>query len=196
MYYQQVYWKEDGIFKKHVCFSTLKSCKKLETFFEIDDSLSIEEVNHFLDFFSYVLDPTKYKIEIKKSNETWIPDQYKNTIDGAIKDLVVVELNSLTKCKNLVYLTIFRYVQEFPEFVKHLFNNKDLSREEAFENFLLKHRKEKRDFNKVKVDGLGHAISPHESSIPYCPVKEKIDIKETKKLIFDLGTERSVYRHF
>jgi hypothetical protein len=118
------------------CFSELKyvsGLQRVQTTFEIDESLSARKVKLYLAFLKRIL----------------IVDKFEATVD----ENLLVDLESKVNYRALSYLSFFRYVQEFPFIVKNLnFKNSD---EEIFAEFIALHKNSKA---LVKYNGTGHMV--------------------------------------
>lgn len=118
------YFKVDNALKpkKYTgsCFSSLDTdAEKVIFHCQVDKELTPDEIEFFLSFISDVLDTTKFSIK------------YKDIYDIKFK----LETTFLDYTSSLLYLTFFRYLQEFPDIVKEFFKHKGEDLEELFKSF-------------------------------------------------------------
>lgn len=88
-----------------------------------DKDLNNEEVDFYLKFMEEIFEKGRFKYKKVKNNQV----------------LFELDCKNLKRATALLYLTAFRNIQEFPEFVKELFKRKAKTLEENFEIFQLIH---------------------------------------------------------
>ena len=123
---QVVYWiKQNNKVIKLIepCFSSIR-CQKnkfIKYHVYINNSISNQIVFYYIKFLSKILDKKKFQYKLyKKLNKRLLSLKLKFT--------------SSHKPLELLYLTAFRYLYEFPEIVKELYN---LRKNNIKENFIL-----------------------------------------------------------
>lgn len=101
--------------ESYICFSPIYGDEQHPDYIEypafIDKSLNEDSVKFYLDFLSKILNKEQYTFEFK-------------TIGSLPCVLFTLKTSNLTRSKALLYLTAFRYIWEFPEIVRELFNRK------------------------------------------------------------------------
>ena len=126
------------------CFSSLsETAEKVVFHCEVDKELTPEEIEFFLTFMSNVLDKTKFSVKYK--------DVYKIKFK--------LDKTSLNHKTSLLYLTFFRYLQEFPDIVKELFKHKNEKLETLFTSFQYIHHLNKIDKFPIRWENIsGHGL--------------------------------------
>lgn len=126
------------------CFSSLnEDAEKVVFHCAVDKELTPQEIEFFLAFISNVLDTTKFSVKYK--------DVYKIKFK--------LDKTSLNRKASLLYLTFFRYLQEFPDIVKELFKHKDEKLETLFTSFQYVHHLNKINKFPIRWENIpGHGL--------------------------------------
>lgn len=126
------------------CFSSLDEDAEQVIFHcQVDQELTPDEIEFFLKFMSDILDTTKFSIK------------YKDIYHIKFK-LNTISLNYIS---SLLYLTFFRYLQEFPDIIKEFFKHKGEDSEELFQSFQHIHFLNKIDKFPIRWENMsGHGL--------------------------------------
>lgn len=129
------YWERQEDKKRHriscVCFVSLFNRgqpSKVYYVAPIKEKLSNKAINFYINFLKAIFDDKIFNYKVSKKFVSWELDTKK-----------------LSKCKALLYLTAFRYVNEFPNIVKEFHKaseakDSSLTNEELFTLFLDVHQ--------------------------------------------------------
>lgn len=137
--------KSNGEIVQHdwACFGPMYGRGKyiplqIEYFCEVDESLNKEEIDFYVNFIEIFLDTTKYSYKF---------------IDE--KHVFTLHTKELSKSMALLYLTAFRYLDEFAAIIKDLFQYKNLPAPQLFEYFVKTHYEITRGIKKIEAYNLG-----------------------------------------
>ena len=120
--------------EKTACFSGIVKNKEDQTIkivylVKAHPTLSIEEIKFWINVLSFILNGNLFSFKIRQTKK------------GSI--IVKWNLNTvgLSRSHVLMYLTAFRYIEEFPNHVKRIFLLKKSKEKEIFDSLILNHMK-------------------------------------------------------
>lgn len=163
----------------HVCFSNLPydfntkvKVKNISYVCRVDDELTLDHVNFYLNFIEQFLN---------KKNYTYRIFNFSTHKKFKIKILFNLDCSKMDRTRALFYLTTFRYCQEFSFIVKELFNNKEKLKEtkELFDKFQEIHQL----IVLGKIKDKYYSLGGHGLLYPYGNAKtfKPIDIQKIKE---------------
>lgn len=156
----KAFGKDNSIFKdNYICFSNLNSkirsdieFKKIDYFARVRSSLKKSEVNKYVKFIKQLLDENKFKV--------WVYPFKKKKVFYSLNS------DGMGEGRVLLYLTLFRYMDDFPEIVKQFTSKMTNGLEENYNLFVEIHR----HFIGNAGDGLSYNnLSGHGAMCSYNP---------------------------
>lgn len=155
----------DGNTIEDYCYSSLK-CKdnivRVTTDLKVDKSIDDETLKKFIKFSSVLLDPSFFKVDVEE-------------------DILHVDLNCSTfkdkYSRILIYLSYFRYAQEFPYVIVETFSGECKDDEEIYNKFFAYHTNS--IMHKKYTNSTAHGLIPAES--PYQKRKEVVPLSVVKE---------------
>lgn len=148
------------------CFSTIRSYETdlVFTRFTIQKVLKPEAIDFYVEFLGKILDKKKYRTRVSKDKKYFF--------------LLLNSKNISTTHKVLLYLTAFRYFQEFPEIINDFYEKKTGDVEKDFILFQEIHRdfdlnKKHLTYNNLSGHGLIYQYSFDNPTFKYKPISLK-----------------------
>lgn len=113
---------------EHICFAKLPQTPVdfVKYVCKVDLELTLEEVNFYLKFIDNVFDKKRY------SHRIFL---FPNDKTHQIRIYFKLNSTGFTRVQTLLYLTAFRYPQEFTQIIKNLYKSADLSIGKLFRKF-------------------------------------------------------------